>query len=449
LQSYLFDRYGNLKETTTQIGTGTPVTRTAPVVVTTNRFSNGLYDAFGNVTSYSAQSYAWDVLRTMRGTPGKILLYGPGDERIWEFAYTSSAASTFRETFSLRGLGGQVLREYRDIGGNSTGNWSLAEEFIYRDGQLLASVTPTQTTHYTLDHLGTPRLATGNGGTTLAYHAYFPFGEEATNPGQNAQRMKFTGHQRDNLGGGLTDDLDYMHARYGTPMTGRFLSLDPVLGYPEDPQSWNRYAYVMGNPLLYTDPLGLAINCVTNQGGQDGTSGRCVDDRTYVFVIDESSDSDVMSDETPKTVLEHVDNFMFQFSRPALTVMVGILNDSPSQVVAGEAQMLGDALGQRIGGTLLKGVLSRVGPKVAGAAQAVDPNKLHHIFDKAGRNLGPLVAKFGSQEGAFLAVREAAQAAVSSQGLSGTFRTTVKVGEYTITVKGSAIDGIAHIGTFW
>ncbi|MDX1999251.1 MAG: RHS repeat-associated core domain-containing protein, partial [Thermoanaerobaculia bacterium] len=256
LQSYLFDRYGNLKETTTQIGTGTPVTRTAPVVVTTNRFSNGLYDAFGNVTSYSAQSYAWDVLRTMKGTPGKILLYGPGDERIWEFAYTSSAASTFRETFSLRGLGGQVLREYRDIGGNSTGNWSLAEEFIYRDGQLLASVTPTQTTHYTLDHLGTPRLATGNGGTTLAYHAYFPFGEEVTNPGQNAQRMKFTGHQRDNVGGGLTDDLDYMHARYGTPMTGRFLSLDPVLGYPENPQSWNRYAYVRGNPLKFVDPDG-------------------------------------------------------------------------------------------------------------------------------------------------------------------------------------------------
>jgi RHS repeat-associated protein len=198
-----------------------------------------------------------DVLRTMKGTPGKLLLYGPGDERIWEFAYTNGQdPATFRETFSLRGLGGQVLREYQDIGGNSTGNWSLAEEFIYRDGQLLASVTPTQTTHFTLDHLGTPRLATGNAGVTLAYHAYFPFGEEASNPNQNTQRMKFTGHQRDNLGGGVTDDLDYMHARYGSPMTGRFLSVDPVLGSPGDPQSWNRYAYVLGNPLKLVDRNG-------------------------------------------------------------------------------------------------------------------------------------------------------------------------------------------------
>jgi hypothetical protein len=41
-------------------------------------------------------------------------------------------------------------------------------------------------------------------------------------------------------------------------MAGRFLSVDPSsrsirLGLP---QSWNRYAYVMGNPLKYVDPFG-------------------------------------------------------------------------------------------------------------------------------------------------------------------------------------------------
>jgi len=42
--------------------------------------------------------------------------------------------------------------------------------------------------------------------------------------------MRFTMHERD-LGdlASLTDDLDYMHARYYGPMTGRFLSIDPVL----------------------------------------------------------------------------------------------------------------------------------------------------------------------------------------------------------------------------
>ncbi len=260
-QSYTFDRYGNLGSTTTQIGAGAPITRTSPAVTTTNRLSGGAYDAFGNVTSFSGQSYAWDVLRMMKSSPGRFLIYGPGDERIWEFAYTDPFnAATFVETYALRGLGGQVLREYKLTGGNATGNWSLAEDFVYRDGQLLASATPTATTHFTLDHLGSPRLATGNGGTTLAYHAYYPFGEEATNPSQDLQRMKFTGHQRDYLGGGTTDDLDYMHARYGSPMTGRFLSVDPVLGDPGDPQSWNRYAYVVGNPQSFVDPTGTVLN---------------------------------------------------------------------------------------------------------------------------------------------------------------------------------------------
>ena len=51
-------------------------------------------------------------------------------------------------------------------------------------------------------------------------------------------------------------ELDYMHARYRSPLTGRFLSTDAVLGNPKRPQSWNRYAYTVGNPLRFTDPDG-------------------------------------------------------------------------------------------------------------------------------------------------------------------------------------------------
>ncbi len=71
--------------------------------------------------------------------------------------------------------------------------------------------------------------------------------------------MRFTGHERDyNVTTGTTDDLDYMHARHYSPHLGRFFSFDPVGGNPRVPQSWNRYAYVMGRPLVYTDPEGLS-----------------------------------------------------------------------------------------------------------------------------------------------------------------------------------------------
>lgn len=54
--------------------------------------------------------------------------------------------------------------------------------------------------------------------------------------------------------------IDYMHARYGSPLTGRMLSVDPVGGNPGSPQTWNRYSYVGNNPMVRTDPDGRAWN---------------------------------------------------------------------------------------------------------------------------------------------------------------------------------------------
>jgi len=52
---------------------------------------------------------------------------------------------------------------------------------------------------------------------------------------------------------------DYMHARYYNPGIGRFLSVDPVGGTVGSSQSWNRYSYVLNNPLVYVDPSGETL----------------------------------------------------------------------------------------------------------------------------------------------------------------------------------------------
>ncbi len=47
-------------------------------------------------------------------------------------------------------------------------------------------------------------------------------------------------------------------ARYYDAGTGRFISADPIVQAPNDPQSLNRYAYVRNNPLNLTDPSGYS-----------------------------------------------------------------------------------------------------------------------------------------------------------------------------------------------
>jgi RHS repeat-associated protein len=63
--------------------------------------------------------------------------------------------------------------------------------------------------------------------------------------------------------------LDYFNARYYSPEQGRFVSVDPANAGsdPSDPQTWNGYAYVGGNPMTYTDPSGRFLSVVGIGGG--------------------------------------------------------------------------------------------------------------------------------------------------------------------------------------
>jgi RHS repeat-associated protein len=57
----------------------------------------------------------------------------------------------------------------------------------------------------------------------------------------------------------MLDELGVVHmnGRIYDPTIGRFMSADPFIQAPYELQSHNRYAYVMNNPLLYTDPSGF------------------------------------------------------------------------------------------------------------------------------------------------------------------------------------------------
>jgi RHS repeat-associated protein len=92
-----------------------------------------------------------------------------------------------------------------------------------------------------------------------------PFGEElgsgvgGRTPGMGFSvsdgiRQKFTSKERD-----VETGLDYFGARYFASNQGRFTSPDPLSASarPENPKTWNRYVYVLNNPVRLIDPNGL------------------------------------------------------------------------------------------------------------------------------------------------------------------------------------------------
>jgi RHS repeat-associated protein len=267
-QDFDFDAFGNLIKITDFDGLHPPTSRNFAVSQTTNQLTALVaYDRRGNLThrglGSTTETYQWDLFDQLgaQNVPAVTHLYTADGERVWTLRF-NSASRQLDETFTLRGLGNQVMTVYRHQANSLTGldQWTWEEDYIYRGSQLLAKATskaaPFDKVHFTLDHLGTPRVATGSHGFPVEGYHYLPFGEQHGGTMGSSERMRYTGHEKDQNASGTVDDLDYMHARYSSPNLGRFLSPDPQLGRIAAPQSWNRYSYAANNPMNFTDPTG-------------------------------------------------------------------------------------------------------------------------------------------------------------------------------------------------
>jgi RHS repeat-associated protein len=103
------------------------------------------------------------------------------------------------------------------------------------------------------DRLGSERLVSSSTQTMVSDSAYAPFGEQYAAAGSSF--YNFTGQQQ-----WTTSGLDDFPFRRYSPVQGRWISPDRAGLAAVDitnPQTWNRYAYVMNNPLANIDPLGL------------------------------------------------------------------------------------------------------------------------------------------------------------------------------------------------
>jgi len=111
--------------------------------------------------------------------------------------------------------------------------------------------------YYWGDHLGTTRIVTDAAGNVCYDADFYPFqGERAPYVSNCTPAYKFAGMKFDQESGDY-----YTLNRYYPPNLGRWLTPDPVAGDISNPQSLNRYAYVLNNPTNFIDPLGLDDNC--------------------------------------------------------------------------------------------------------------------------------------------------------------------------------------------
>lgn len=245
-----YDRYGNRW---ISLGGGS---QSLYFTASNNRITGSSYDSAGNLLNDGTHTYTYDGENKISKVDGtSAYVYDGGGQRVRKLVGENVRF--------IYGIDGQLIAEYS----GSTG--ALLKEYVYGPTGLVATIEPTAlnsngTRYTTPDHLGSPRVITNSSAGVVSRHDYKPFGEEigAGIGGRTVGmefgvaeglRKKFTSHERDTETG-----LDYMQARYFHAPHGRFTTADPLLasGRVGNPQSWNRYSYVLNNPIRLVDPSG-------------------------------------------------------------------------------------------------------------------------------------------------------------------------------------------------
>ena len=256
-QTFTYDPFGNLNKV------GNPGQSFQPIyAMTRNRISTvgsttAQYDNNGNVLNDGVNTYTWDA----DGNSITVDTVGATFDALDRMVEQNRSSVYTEIVYAPTGAKLALM--------SGTTGQTLQNAFINLPGKATAVYTSSGLDHYRhSDWLGSARLTSSPSRTVLSATAYAPFGETyATYPNPSASAdPSFTGQNSDTVSG----DYDFLYREYSTQ--GRWPSPDPAgqaVANPMNPQSWNRYAYVLNNPLGFTDPLGLT--CQWDDGTVDWT----------------------------------------------------------------------------------------------------------------------------------------------------------------------------------
>jgi RHS repeat-associated protein len=202
------------------------------------------YDSNGNTLTKTAGSdtttYTWDYENRLAsvGLPGSggtvSFKYDPFGRRI----YKSSSSGT-----SINAYDGKNLIEETNAAGAVVARYTQTEDL----DEPLAILSSASTSYFQADGLGSTTSLSNGVGVLAQTYTYDSFGKRTNLTGSLANPFQFTARESDDETG-----LYFYRARYYHPDTERFLTEDP-LRYGLT----SFYSYVGGNPVVWSDPLGL------------------------------------------------------------------------------------------------------------------------------------------------------------------------------------------------
>jgi len=244
-QTFSFDPFGNLSKSGT-------ISFQPTYNTSTNQVSKvgGLapgYDADGNTTSDTVNSYNWDsdgnMIKAVTPSATTQVTYDARDRAV-EFEVGSSY------TQIVYGPGGSKLA--------LMSGQTLSKAFVPLAGGATAVYNSSGLAYYRHpDWLGSSRLASTTSRGVYYDGAYAPYGENYAETGTTDRSL--TAQNQDMVSSGSYPLYDFLMREHNAAW-GRWISPDPAgLGAtnPANPQTWDRYAYVANNPLGLIDPLGL------------------------------------------------------------------------------------------------------------------------------------------------------------------------------------------------
>jgi RHS repeat-associated protein len=252
--SWTYDAWGNRTDQNVTAGTCNAFHQT---VNAQNRLLSPFqYDAAGNMTNDGTHTYTYDAenrIIQVDGGATATYVYDPSGRRVQK----TTGGTTTSYTYDLAG---SVFLETQ----GST--WETF--YLYFAGALHAQYKNGVTSFIHGDRLGSTRMVTAMNQSVTDSLDYLPFGEQIA--GSSGSTHKLTGDERDS-----ETTLDHTWFRQYSSALGRWMHPDPAglaAVAPSNPQSWNRYAYVLNNPLNAADPSGLV--CIWDDGSFDAHDDR-------------------------------------------------------------------------------------------------------------------------------------------------------------------------------